>query len=126
LPVCPPNVTITIKVVDPQGNSISGVNVLLTPPAFTPCLPGPVQGVTNAQGLVTFTLPPGTYTVTLTKGGVSSTQTITISNTGQTFTLTLNITPGGMIPGFPVESILAGVVLGVSALVIMRRRRRLR
>jgi hypothetical protein len=29
-----------------------------------------------------------------------------------------------MIPGFPIESILVGVVLGISALVIMRRRRR--
>jgi len=122
-PVCPPNVTVTIKVVDNQGNPLSGVNVVLTPPAFTPCLPGPLQGVTNSQGLVTFTLPPGTYTVTLTKNGVTSTQSITVTSAGQAFTLTLNVSPGGMIPGFPIESILAGIIVGVGTLVLLRRRR---
>ena len=122
-PVCPPNVTISIKVVDNQGNPVSGVNVVLTPVAFTPCLPGPVQGVTNSQGLVNFTLPPGTYTVTLTKNGVTSTQSITAVSSGQMFTLTLNVSPGGMIPGFPLESILAGIVVGVGTLVLLRRRR---
>lgn len=122
-PVCPPNVTISIKAVDNQGNPLSGVNVVLTPPAFTTCLPGPVQGVTNSQGLVTFTLPPGTYTVTLTKNGVTSTQSITVTTSGQAFTLTLNVSPGGMIPGFPIESILAGIMVGVGTLVLLRRRR---
>jgi len=122
-PVCPPNVTISIKVVDNQGNPLSGVNVVLTPPAFTPCLPGPLQGVTDSSGLVTFTLPPGTYTVTLTKNGVTSTQSITVTTSGQMFTLPLNVSPGGMIPGFPLESILAGIVVGVGTLVLLRRRR---
>jgi hypothetical protein len=121
--VCPPNVTISIKVVDNQGNPLSGVNVVLTPPAFTPCLPGPLQGVTDSSGLVTFTLPPGTYTVTLTKNGVTSTQSITVTTSGQMFTLPLNVSPGGMIPGFPLESILAGIVVGVGTLVLLRRRR---
>jgi len=122
-PVCPPNVTISIKVVDNQGNPLSGVNVVLTPPAFTPCLPGPLQGVTDSSGVVTFTLPPGTYTVTLTKNGVTSTQSITVTTAGQMFTLPLNVSPGGMIPGFPLESILAGVIVGVGTLVLLRRRR---
>jgi photosystem II stability/assembly factor-like uncharacterized protein len=123
VPVCPQNVTITIKLVDTQGNPVQGVTVTLTPAAFTTCLPGPVQGVTNSQGLVILTVPPGTYTVTLTKGGASSTQTITVSTTGQVFTLTLNITPGGLIPGFPLESILVGIIIGVGTLVLLRRRR---
>lgn len=122
--VCPPNVTVSIKVVDNQGNPLSGVNVVVTPVAFTPCLPGPLQGVTNSQGLVTFTLPPGTYTVTLSKSGVTSTQTITVTTSGgQTFSLTLNVTPGGMIPGFPIESIVAGIIVGVGTLAVLRRRR---
>jgi hypothetical protein len=121
--VCPPNVTISINVVNSQGNPLSGVNVVLTPVAFTTCLPGAVQGVTNSQGLATFTLPPGTYTVTLTKNGVTSTQSITVASSGQMFTLTLNVSPGGMIPGFPIESILAGIMVGVGTLVLVRRRR---
>ena len=122
-PVCPPNATVTIKVVDSQGNPLSGVTVVLTPPAFTTCLSGPVQGVTDSQGLVSLTVPPGTYTVTLTKSGVTSTQSITVSSSGQMFTVTLNVSPGGMIPGFPLESILAGVMVGVGTLVLLRRRR---
>jgi hypothetical protein len=39
------------------------------------------------------------------------------------FTLTLNVTPGGLIPGFPVESILAGIIVGIGTLVLLRRRR---
>jgi hypothetical protein len=121
--VCPPNVTISINVVNNQGSPLSGVNVVLTPVAFTPCLTGPMQGVTNSQGLAAFTLPPGAYTVALTKNGVTSTQSITAASAGQTFTLTLNVSPGGMIPGFPIESILAGIMVGVGTLVLLRRRR---
>jgi len=123
---CPPNATVTIKVVDNQGNPVSGADVTLTPASATPCLSGPVQGVTNSQGLVTFTVPPGSYSVTITKNGVTNTYTINITGNGQVFTLTLNITPGGLIPGFPLESILAGLLAGVGTLALLRRRRRVR
>ena len=124
-PVCGSNVTITIKVVDTQGNPVSGATVVVTPTAFTPCVPAPLQGVTNAQGTVTFTLPPGTYSVEISKNGVSTTQTITVTSSGgQAFTIVLQTTPGGMIPGFPIESIIAGIALGACTLVILRRRRR--
>ena len=124
---CPPNVTVTIKAVDNQQNPVSGADVTLTPASFTTCLPGPVQGDTNAQGVVAFTLPPGTYTVTISKNGVTSTYTINITSSGQVFSLALNITQGtGLIPGFPLESILAGLIAGVATLVLLRRRRRVR
>jgi photosystem II stability/assembly factor-like uncharacterized protein len=123
---CPPNVTITIKAVDNQGNPVSGVNVVLTPASSTPCLSGPVQAVTNSQGIATFTVPPGTYSATLSKGSVTNTQSITIASSGQVFTISLNITPGGLIPGFPLESILAGFVIGIGTLAVLRRRRRVR
>ena len=123
--VCPPNVTISVKVLDNQGNPDSGVNVVLTPAVFTPCLTAPVQGTTNSQGLVTFTVPPGTYSAALSKNGASTTQTITIASTGQVFTITLS-TQGGLIPGFPLESIVAGIIVGIGALVILRRRWRVR
>jgi hypothetical protein len=46
-----------------------------------------------------------------------------VTTAGQMFTLSLNVSPGGMIPGFPLESILAGIVVGVGTLVLLRRRR---
>ena len=122
---CPTNVTGTVKVVDNQQNPVSGADVTLTPASFSTCLPGSIQGVTNAQGVVTFTLPAGTYSVTISKNGVTSTYTINITSSGQVFSLGLNITQGtGLIPGFPFESILAGLIAGVGTLVLLRRRRR--
>jgi hypothetical protein len=124
-PVCPPNVTISIKAVDNQGNPASGVNVVIAPVA--PCVPtGSQSGVTNSQGLVTFTLPTGVYAVSGSKNGVSATQSVTINSSGQVFTIPLNISPGGLIPGFPIESILTGIVLGLGVLMLLRRRRRAR
>jgi len=122
---CPQNVTISIKVADSQGNPVSNANVVLTPAIITPCLSSPVQGVTNAQGVATFTVPPGTYSAALSKNGASTTQTITVTSSGEVFTLTIT-TQGGLVPGFPLESILAGLVVGVSTLVMLRRRRRTR
>ena len=81
-----------------------------------------LHGVTNSQGIVNFSLPPGTYTVTFSLGANSGTQSINPVSDGQQFTVTLNQSPG--IPGFPVESIIAGIVGGVIALVVLRRRRR--
>ena len=123
---CPPNVTVTVKVSDPQGSPVQGATVLLTPAAITQCISGAVQGVTDSQGLVTFTVPSGTYTATISKGSATTTQTITITTTGQVFSQTLNITQGGLIPGFPLESILAGIVVGIGTLALLRRRRRVR
>ena len=120
---CGPNVTITIKASDTQGNPISDAIVVVTPASPTPCVPSPLQGTTNAQGTVAFTLPTGTYSVTISKNGVSSSQTITVASNGQAFTIVLQTTPGGMIPGFPLESIMAGIALGACTLVILRRRR---
>jgi hypothetical protein len=96
-------------------------------PAFTPCLPSSLQATTNSKGLANFTLPAGpgwVYSVTLSKNGASSTQSISPSSSGQVIPLTLNISPGGLIPGFPLESILAGILLGVCTLALLRRRRR--
>jgi hypothetical protein len=115
-------VTISIKAVDNQGNPVSGANVVVTPVA--PCVPtGSQSGVTNSQGLVTFTLPTGVYAVSSSKNGVSATQSVTVSSSGQVFTIPLNISPGGLIPGFPIESIVAGILLGFGTLMILRRRR---
>jgi len=108
------NITISIKVINNQGTTLQGVKVSI------PSLG--LSNVTNSQGLVSFSLPPGTYTVTFTQGVNSGTQSINPTTDGQTFTVTLNMSPG--IPGFPVESIVAGVVGGMVALMLIRRRRK--
>ncbi|MGD0422815.1 MAG: hypothetical protein ABSA92_05090 [Candidatus Bathyarchaeia archaeon] len=109
----PSNITISIKVVNNQGTVLQGITVTI--PALG------LQGVTNSQGIVTFTLPPGNYAVTFSQGSTSGTQTITAASDGQQFTVTLNVSSS--IPGFPVESIIAGIVGGVIALMLLRRRR---
>ena len=109
----PSNITISIKAVNNQGTVLQGVTVAI------PSLG--LQDVTNSQGIVNFTLLPGTYTVTFSQGSTSGTQSISPASDGQQFTVTLNVSTS--IPGFPVESIVAGIVGGVIALMLLRRRR---
>ena len=117
----PGTVQITIKVVDSLGNAVQGATVSI------PSLG--MQGQTDSQGTVTFTVPLGTYTVTITKGSGSASPSINVVSSGQTFTLTLasgGAGPSAGIPGFPVESIAAGLFLGLMALLLARRKRRSR
>jgi hypothetical protein len=111
----PSNITISIKAVNTQGTVLQGVNVAIPAEGLT--------GVTNSQGLVNFTLPPGTYSVTYSLGSTSTTQTITATSNGQQFVSSPPLSIGTSIPGFPVESIIAGIVGGVIALILLRRRR---
>jgi hypothetical protein len=55
-------------------------------------------------------------------GSYTSTQQL-LSTTTMTSTFTSATTPSTSIPGFPVESILVGMVTGLVALMILRRRR---
>jgi hypothetical protein len=109
-------VQVTIKVVDSQGNPDPGVNVAIASLGL--------QGVTNSQGIVIFNLPPGTYVVTLTKGANSGTPSINVTGPGQTFTLIFGQAGFGGIPGFPVESILAGLAAGLLCLGLIGHRRK--
>jgi len=58
---------------------------------------------------------------------VTSTQTVTgTTTTYSTVTSTVTLTPQpAPIPGFPIESVLAGLVAGVASLFVFRRRRRM-
>ncbi|MGD0690511.1 MAG: hypothetical protein ABSA50_12210 [Candidatus Bathyarchaeia archaeon] len=113
----PGSVPITIKVVDSLGNPVQGATVSI------PSLG--MQGQTDSQGTITFTVPLGTYTVNIAKGSTSASPSINVVSGGQTFTLTLAVGGAG-IPGFPVESIAAGLFLGMMALLLARRKRRSR
>ncbi len=109
----PSPIQIGIKVVDTQSNPVQGATVAI------PSLG--LSAVTGSNGTVTFNVLPGTYTVTATKAGTTVSPSITVSGNGQIFTITL--AGGAGIPGFPVESVLAGIVLGLAALSLVRRKR---
>jgi hypothetical protein len=117
----PTTIQINVKVVDSQGNPVQGATVAI------PSLG--LSGVTDSNGIVTFNVIPGTYSVTVTRAGTTSTVSISPSSNGQTFTLTIaggGFGPSSGIPGFPVESVAAGLFLGLMALVLARRKRRSR
>jgi photosystem II stability/assembly factor-like uncharacterized protein len=117
----PTTIQINVKVVDSQGNPVQGATVAI------PSLG--LSGVTDSNGIVTFNVIPGTYSVTVTRAGTTSTVSISPSSNGQTFTLTLSgggFGPSSGIPGFPVESVAAGLFLGLMALLLARRKRRSR
>jgi hypothetical protein len=70
-----------------------------------------------------------TTTVTTSTVSTSTTSTQTLTSTTTTTSLlvtvgTIGLPPSSPVPGFPVESILAGLVAGVAALFILHRRRR--
>ena len=72
-------------------------------------------------------IPTTTTTTTSLTSTVTTTITGTITTTGTTTTTSTTTTaPGGPVPGFPIESILAGLVAGVAVLAVLRHRPRRR
>ena len=111
----PATVTISIKITDNQGNPVQGANVTL------PSLG--LSSITNAQGIVTFTLPPGVYPITITKNGISASSTIDTSNPQ----IVVKFSGGNAgIPGFPVESVIGGFAAGLLTLIVIKHRRTVR
>jgi hypothetical protein len=51
---------------------------------------------------------------------ISTIVSVTSTTSTQTTTTTSSVTGGG-IPGFPVESIVAGILFGLLALMVLRR-----
>jgi hypothetical protein len=83
----------------------------------------PVTATSTTTQFVTATSTVATSTVSTQ---VTSTQTVTSTTTvWETTTGTTTITPvPAPIPGFPIESILAGLAAGATALLVLHRRRR--
>jgi len=71
------------------------------------------------------TTSTSTVVVTSTSTSTTSTSTSTTTNSTATTSTTTTSMPPGPIPGFPMESILAGLLGGLIALTVIRRRRRL-
>ena len=71
----------------------------------------------DADGFITASLGSGSYTITQ-----AVMETVTL--TGISTSSTASATPSPGIPGFPVESITIGLVIGLGVLMILRYRRR--
>ncbi len=82
----------------------------------------PFGGIFSTTATVTSVSTVSTSTTLLTSSTVSTSTHIISTNTTTTITNTKAVPPGG-IPGFPVESILAGMIVGLAALSLLRRRR---
>lgn len=79
------------------------------------------QSVTATSTVATSTV---STQVTSTQTVSGTTTTYTTVTTQTTVTSTVTVTPPAPIPGFPIESILAGLVAGAAGLFVLRRRRR--
>ena len=79
-------------------------------------------GVFTATSTATVVSTVSTLTTMITASTISPTTSAIISSTSMHTTVTP--TPG--IPGFPLESIMVGIIGGVFALMLLRRRRSLR
>ncbi len=76
--------------------------------------------ITTVTSTVVSTVTTSTSLVTVST--VSTFVSLT-STTGTLLTTTTSSVTGGGIPGFPVESVIAGIIIGLTTLFIMRRRR---
>jgi len=87
--------------------------------------------IVSNQGLILHYGPesvPGTSTSTTTVIQTTTSSSTTITTSTGTITTSTGTTtwiPPSPVPGFPIESILAGLLGGLIALTIIRRRRRL-
>lgn len=109
----PGNVQVTIKVVDTSGNPVQGANVTIASLGL--------QGVTDSQGTVTFTVPPGSYVVSISKGSDSASPSINVVSSGQTIVLTLPTPSGSLIPIILGIGVALVVILVVLLLLLGRR-----
>jgi outer membrane protein assembly factor BamB len=86
--------------------------------------------LTSIVSTTTTTTVPVTQTSTVTTAtttvstGTTQTQTTTQSVTSTVIASTVSMAPPGPVPGFPIESILVGLVGGLVALTLLGRRRR--
>lgn len=116
--------TLDIYVKDDAGNTVSGVDITsISYPDGQVSL----DGTTGSDGSVTFDdVKPGSYTFEASKSGyLTGTKTASVTAEAATevnLTVEKETARGGGIPGFPYESIIAGLVLGALILMMLRRR----
>ena len=79
---------------------------------------------TTQSVTATSTVTTSTVSTQVTSTHTVSTNTTYVSTSWVTTTGTTFIPPPSPVPGFPMESILAGLVAGAATLLVLRRRRR--
>ena len=103
------------------GSSV-GLSGLVTKPLSTILRFAPFGGLFTTTSTSTVVSTVTTSTSLITSSVVSTFNSFTTST--QTFvTTSTSSVSGGGIPGFPVESIIAGIVFGLLTLTVLRRRR---
>jgi hypothetical protein len=118
---------VTVK--DSTGKALVGAAVSST---TTPSGQSALSGTTTSDGSVTFaSVAPGSYTVQASMSGyvtntgtssITAGSTAIVSITLQTQTTGGGGTSGGGIPGYPVEALVMGIVIGAAFLILLRRR----
>jgi len=120
-----PQSSLKVTVKDSGGNVLSGAAVSST---VQPGGQTAVSGVTGADGSVTFTgLAVGNYTLKVSKDGYvsGSAQGAVASGAKTELSSTLQAQPSSGIPGFPISSVIIGVLLSTALLWLYERKARL-
>lgn len=116
-----------IMVEDSKGNIVPEAMVSFT---SEPSEQSSLSGTTGLDGSVTFKdLKLGSYTFEASKKGHISASGSASVEAGETTAITINLERESSmlerIPGFPYESVIFGLVLGVSIIWMLHRRARL-
>ena len=93
-------------------------------PVVTATLTSTVSTSTTTTIPVTQTSTVTTATATVSSGTTTQMQTTTQTLTSTVIASTVSVAPPGPVPGFPIESILMGLVGGIVVLTLFGRRRR--
>jgi hypothetical protein len=126
--VSQPTVTtggINVKVVDLNGSPIVGVSISST---STPSGQAALSGVSGSDGSITFNdVAVGNYNLQASMTGYvtnSGSATVAVGNVvASSITLQTQSTGGGGgIPGYTYEAIVAGTIISIAVLLLLRRR----
>jgi outer membrane protein assembly factor BamB len=121
-PVTPPNPVVsgTTVYVGSKDNTLYAFEG----PVVTTTLTSTVSTSTTTTMPVTQTSTVTTATATVSSGTTTQMQTTTQTLTSTVIASTVSVAPPGPVPGFPIESILMGLVGGIVVLTLLGRRRR--
>ena len=114
------NIEVTVK--DEDGDPVVGASVVST---SAPSGQSSLEGTTGADGKVEFTgVKDGGYSLQVSKSGYEAGTASATARLGETIraTITIQEERAGGIPGFPYESIILGIVLCATILLLGRRK----
>ncbi len=129
LPMIPPNLNSVYMISRSEGWIVGSSPIFSAPPVPVAASPpstilrfAPFGGILTATSTTTVVSTVSTSTTHVATSTTTTSTSILYTSTTTTVTQTATTTPGG-IPGFPVESIIAGITIGLVTLTVLRRRR---